>query len=366
MKVLISLKNSILHFFSSGRIEDIHDEAAIDELVRLIIINLTYTGVSILIITMGVSRMRSSMVNSGLLLLIIGFLIFVNILLLRTELPFIVGGFIVISLFGIFCAMQFFSNDESTNFNWLWIYSYPLMSIFTLGLPLGLLPAIVLFGVLISPVFFPEIPYSYRSKDYIVLICVVYLFIASLTVVYEWVKQMKDEWVLRLTTDLKLARQKAEQSNLAKSDFLSKMSHEMRTPMNAIIGMSTIAQSTSDKEKIEYCFTKINEASVHLLGVINDILDMSKIEAGKFDLFYTQFNFKKMIDRVASMTNFRTSEKNQRFEVLFDPRTPTNIRSDEQRLAQVLVNLLSNASKFTPEGGNITLSVDILEINGFE
>jgi signal transduction histidine kinase len=339
MKILISIKNSLLHFFTSGRIENIHDEAAIDEMVRLIIINLTYTGASILIIVMGVDNMRSSMVNSGLLLLIIGFLIFINIFLLRTELPFIVGGFIVITLFGIFCAMQFFSSNKDAHLNWLWIYSYPLMSIFTLGLPLGLLPAIILLGVLISPVFISEMPHPFHNHEDIVLVCVVYLFIMMLTVVYEWVKQIKDRWVQQLTSDLKAASQKAEQSNLAKSNFLSKMSHEMRTPMNAIIGMSMIAKSTSDKEKIDYCFTKINEASVHLLGVINDILDMSKIEAGKFELSYSQFNFKEMIDRVADMINFRISERNQNLKISLDSRIPTIISSDEQRLAQVFINL---------------------------
>ncbi|MCL1864356.1 MAG: ATP-binding protein [Spirochaetes bacterium] len=366
MKVLSSLKNSLLHFFVRDRIENIHDVTTIEEIIRLIIIYLSYAGVSILIITMGVIRIRSSMVDSGLLLFIIGFLIFINIFLFRTELPFIVGGFIVISLFGIFCAIQFFSHDDPNNYNWLWIYLYPLMSIFTLGLPAGLLPAVLLLGVLISPVFYPKIPHFYQDQDNIVLICIVYLFIMSLTAVYDWGKQIKDKWLLQLTVDLKAARQKAELSNLAKSNFLSRMSHEIRTPMNAIIGMSMIARSTLDREKIEYCFTRINEASVHLLGIINDILDMSKIEAGKFDLFYSQFNFKEMIDRVVSMTCFRISEKNQHFELLLDPRTPVNIISDEQRLAQVLTNLLSNANKFTPEGGSIKLSVDILEIDGSE
>ncbi|MCL2026556.1 MAG: ATP-binding protein [Leptospirales bacterium] len=368
MKPPISFKDNMLRFFTSGRIKDINNEVAMDEIVRLIIINLTYTIASILIIVMGVNNMRLSMTDSGLLLLITGFLIFINIFLFRTELPFVVGGLIVISLFGVFCVMQFFSQDELTKFNGLWIYSYPLMSIFTLGLPLGLLPPVFLFCVITVPAFFPKIlyfDYNY-DQDHMVLICAVYLFIMALTIVYEWGKQTKDKWLMQFAKDLKTAHQKAEQANLAKSNFLSKMSHEMRTPMNAIIGMSTIAQLTADKEKMEYCFTKINEASVHLLGVINDILDVSKIEAGKFELSYSYFNFKEMIDRVVSMINFRINEKNQRFEMLFDPRIPAIVKSDEHRFAQILTNLLSNANKFTPEGGSIILSVDILEINGPE
>jgi PAS domain S-box-containing protein len=161
----------------------------------------------------------------------------------------------------------------------------------------------------------------------------------------------------QLEQDLIRAKELAEQSNQAKSNFLSRMSHEMRTPMNAIIGMTTIAQSSHDREKMEYCLTKINEASIHLLGVINDILDMSKIEAGKFELSYSEFSFEKMLLRVTGVMRFRVDEKKQNLILRFDRNVPVNIIADEQRLAQVITNLLSNAVKFTPEEGTITLSV---------
>ncbi|MDR2102949.1 MAG: response regulator, partial [Treponema sp.] len=161
----------------------------------------------------------------------------------------------------------------------------------------------------------------------------------------------------QLEQDLIRAKELAEQSNLAKSNFLSRMSHEMRTPMNAIIGMTTIAQTSRDREKMEYCLVKINEASVHLLGVINDILDMSKLEAGKFELSYSEFCFEKMLLRITGVMSFRINEKKQDFIVRLDRNVPVNIVADEQRLAQVITNLLSNAVKFTPEEGTITLSV---------
>jgi signal transduction histidine kinase len=152
------------------------------------------------------------------------------------------------------------------------------------------------------------------------------------------------------------ARELAEQSTRAKSEFLSRMSHEMRTPMNAIIGMTMIAKASHDMERREYCLDKIGEASTHLLGVINDILDMSKIEANKFELSLDAFNFEKMLQRVVDVINFRVEEKKQNLLVRLDENIPKNIVSDEQRLAQVLTNLLSNAVKFTPEGGEITLN----------
>jgi PAS domain S-box-containing protein len=161
----------------------------------------------------------------------------------------------------------------------------------------------------------------------------------------------------QMERDLIAAKEQAEQSNLAKSNFLSRMSHEMRTPMNAIIGMTAIAQSSKDPARKEYCLSKINEASVHLLGVINDILDMSKIEAGKFELSYTEFNFEKMLQRITNVMNFKFEEKQQNFIVRVSRNVPESIIADEQRLAQVLTNLLSNAGKFTPETGSIILSV---------
>jgi PAS domain S-box-containing protein len=162
---------------------------------------------------------------------------------------------------------------------------------------------------------------------------------------------------LELEAELIAAKEQAEQSSYAKTNFLARMSHEMRTPMNAIIGMTTIAQSAKEMEKMEYCLSKINEASIHLLGVINDILDMSKIEAGKFELDYQEFDFEKMLLRVTSVMNFRIDEKRQNLVARISGDVPKNIVADEQRLAQVLTNLLSNAVKFTPEEGTITLSV---------
>jgi PAS domain S-box-containing protein len=168
----------------------------------------------------------------------------------------------------------------------------------------------------------------------------------------------------QLEQDLIRARDMAEQSNRAKSNFLSRMSHEMRTPMNAIIGMTTIAQSSHDRNKMEYCLNKINEASVHLLGVINDILDMSKIEAGKFELSYSEFCFERMLLRTTGVMNFRVNEKKQNLIVRLDRDVPVNIVADEQRLAQVITNLLSNAVKFTPAEGTIILSVKKIRSQG--
>jgi signal transduction histidine kinase/DNA-binding response OmpR family regulator/PAS domain-containing protein len=156
------------------------------------------------------------------------------------------------------------------------------------------------------------------------------------------------------------AREDALSSTRAKSDFLANMSHEMRTPMNAIIGMTTIAKSAGDLEKKDYCLRKIEDASNHLLGVINDILDMSKIEANKFELSSTEFNFEKTLRKAVNIINFRVEEKKQNFTVRLGEDIPQVLVGDDQRLTQVITNLLSNAVKFTPEEGSIQLDSKFL------
>jgi signal transduction histidine kinase/DNA-binding response OmpR family regulator len=151
------------------------------------------------------------------------------------------------------------------------------------------------------------------------------------------------------------ALKQAERANQAKSIFLANMSHETRTPMNAIIGMTAIAKNSGDLERKEYCLDKIEEASTHLLGVINDILDMSKIEANKFELSLTDFVFEKMLQKVVNVINFRMDEKHLEFGVFIDRKIPHCLYGDDLRLAQVITNLLSNAVKFTPDYGSIRL-----------
>ena len=160
---------------------------------------------------------------------------------------------------------------------------------------------------------------------------------------------------------LELALKEARSANSAKSSFLSNMSHEIRTPLNAIIGMTNIGKSSGSADRMMYSFNKIEEASRHLMGVINDILDMSKIEANKLELSSADFNFENILEHVMTVIGFRLEEKRQNFKVNIDPAIPKNLFGDDQRLEQVIINLLSNAHKFTPQHGFISLDAQLLD-----
>ncbi|MDR2574472.1 MAG: response regulator [Desulfovibrio sp.] len=152
-----------------------------------------------------------------------------------------------------------------------------------------------------------------------------------------------------------------EQANRAKSDFLSRMSHEMRTPMNAIIGMSKIADNSESMDKLKYCLSTIRISAEHLLGIINDILDMSKIEAGKFELHSGPLDLEKTLIKVCGLITEKIEQKDITLDVVMNPSLPVRYVGDELRFSQVITNLMSNAVKFTPQGGKITLTVEEAE-----
>jgi len=155
----------------------------------------------------------------------------------------------------------------------------------------------------------------------------------------------------------------AESASNAKTAFLTNMSHEIRTPMNAIIGMTHIAKEAGDMHKIKQCLDKIDGASKHLLGLINDVLDMSRIESDTFELSDEAFDFRKMIDTVMSIHSPKIEEKRQKATVSIDEGIPGTIVSDKLRLSQVISNLVSNAVKFTPNEGRVMLAVKLLSMD---
>lgn len=192
-----------------------------------------------------------------------------------------------------------------------------------------------------------------RQYLFVFLISCIFILTALLFVFMKYYRMSQAQ-----LQELNDAKQAAEEANQSKSEFLSNMSHDIRTPMNAIVGMTTIAiTNIDDKVRVENCLKKIVISSKHLLGLINDVLDMSKIESGKMTLNVELVSLRDIMDSIVSIVQPQIKSKKQRFDVFIYNITSENVLCDSVRLNQILLNLLSNAVKFTPEGGSIELSM---------
>ncbi len=166
-------------------------------------------------------------------------------------------------------------------------------------------------------------------------------------------------WYIILTRrqmrELDEAKRAAEHANKAKSEFLSNMSHDIRTPMNGIVGMTAIASANiNNAQQVQNCLKKISLSSRHLLGLINDILDMSKIESGKLTLHMEQMSLQETMQGIVNIVQPQVNAKKQRFDMYIYDIPTEHVFCDSIRLNQILLNLLGNAIKFTPEGGSIS------------
>lgn len=154
------------------------------------------------------------------------------------------------------------------------------------------------------------------------------------------------------------AYESARTANEAKTSFLARMSHDIRTPMNAIVGMTAIARAnTDDTDKIKDCLHKISISSDHLLELLNEVLDMTRIETGRISLARESVRLQELIGDIATMTAHDIEEKGHRLTLCTDGIIHKDVRGDTGRIRQILLNLMTNAVKYTPDGGNIMLAV---------
>ena len=186
--------------------------------------------------------------------------------------------------------------------------------------------------------------------------------IMSLTIFYTSILKKGNRLLAREKASTEEALALAEQAGRAKGDFLSRMSHELRTPMNGILGMTYIAQKNLDnRAKVENCLQKIDFSSHHLLALLNDVLDMSKIDSGHMELNRETIDLSVMAEQIVSVIYAEASSKGIFFDVELSGNIPDAFQGDSLRISQILNTLLSNAVKFTPAGGSVILGLQARE-----
>ena len=203
---------------------------------------------------------------------------------------------------------------------------------------------------IIKPKNAPWTMYYYKNK-YQVYQELLY-YIGALLLIVLMLFKMKS-----LLKNLKIAQEKANKANTMKSSFLANMSHEIRTPMNSVIGFSSLLANTDLTQEQTGYVHSIKNGGKNLLSLINDILDISKIEAGKFKIEEMDVNIKNLADEINTLFSTKCLEKGLLLNIEISKNTPNFIRSDELRIRQILINLISNAIKFTPEG-SVTLKIE--------
>ncbi|MDL2229486.1 transporter substrate-binding domain-containing protein [Treponema sp. OttesenSCG-928-L16] len=203
-----------------------------------------------------------------------------------------------------------------------------------------------------------QVPYLVGVS--VLLACVLILLSILLIKNRQMGKQL-EATVRERTKELEIQTEAAQVASRAKGEFLARMSHEIRTPLNAIIGMSQIIRKDDISGKMASSVEKISAASSHLLDIVNDILDMSKIESGKFVLQHEPFSLRKTMEEVVNLIELRCREKDIVFTSNSESIPETAVIGDRLRLKQVLINLLGNAVKFTPPEGKIIFELSIRE-----
>jgi signal transduction histidine kinase/CheY-like chemotaxis protein len=358
----MSLKDLFWNIALSGKTIEEDETRTSNLFIRYFLMNLALVSGFCILLLFAVESIAQKSYIDACLNGSMAVLCLVAFLIARTkvapELPILiaVGGY------PVFCA-GLVMNGAAQGAGFVWMYMYPLMATILMGMKYGILLSLLMIAPVSLIVFVPGLSnYVYQLAASLRLV-VAYFLVMGMTIAFEFARAGKEKANLELTRDLKAQRdeiaalkEKADAASEAKSSFLANMSHEIRTPMNAVIGMTELLLRQDLPREAKENLSTIKQAGTNLLSIINDILDFSKIEAGKLEIVEGEYLFASLINDVINIIRMRLGEKPLRFTTRIDGKLPVKLLGDEVRVRQILLNLLTNAVKYTRKG-NIVLSV---------
>ena len=350
------LQGFFINFATSGKYTEKNDFGMSDYLIRYVLLNfISVFGGAILIgfiVVRGMEGKWGTVAACSVMLLIA---IMTIVFSRMKKVSQIVPGLMLMSFYGLLCIAVTYLG-EARGMNFMFIFMYPLTTIMLLGMKLGMIFSTIVLIITVSQMIFPMLSrYDYAPTISIHLL-VTYALVFSVMIVIEKTRQTKDHLIDIQNVKLQELKEEAETVSRIKSSFLANMSHEIRTPMNAISGMSELLLRRDLPEDARAEVQDIKQASINLISIINDILDFSKIEAGKLEIINSRYMLSSLVNDTVNIIRMRLLEKPIRFFTNIDGDIPNSLVGDEVRLRQIILNLLSNAAKFT-EKGHISMSI---------
>lgn len=310
-------------------------------------------------INLNVNNMAMALINGSIsFLMLVSYLTILKSRSLKYAMPIII--FVL-----LFITVEYLITGGEEGFSILWVLLIPPFAIYMLRLRNAVIASLLIWGIVVIGLWSPLNRYCYDFyRTFEIRFPILY---AAEIVISIMIKKKMTQVEAKRDELLKLNiryKDEAEQASRAKSAFLANMSHEIRTPINVVLGMNEMILRESTQENVLEYASNVESSGKFLLSLINDILDISKIEAGKMELICVDYSLRELLSDVMQMAFSRVGEKDIRFKMQVSPDIPEQLFGDSMKIRQVLTNIMTNAIKYTEDGGTATLTVSGEQIDG--